>query len=247
MLTPYAFHLFFVNFVAGIFYCHLIRISLSSKQGSSTIKLRVCLRFDAPLSHVWKSFEALPESLWWFCLYAEEATETATARSTPLTGKSSRLSIGFRFSACVYLHVLKQLEYQLFGVREVHTTRMTGSFSWPHIVQTYRVGSANFSWRKVWSIRMTTPQTLKMLQVHSNWMCTGISFFISKTVREIRAIFLSMAKIQLKRVNHKLSRWRIDVPSTWRFREASNGPEKSLLQHGLVEKRQTSWILESFC
>ena len=46
-----------------------------------------------------------------------------------------------------------------------------------------------------------------------------------------------MTKIQLKRVNHKLSRWTVDAPSTWRAREASNGPEKSLVQHGLVEKK----------
>ena len=66
-----------------------------------------------------------------------------------------------------------------------------------------------------------------------------ISFFVSKTVREIRAFFLPMAKIQLKRVNHghKLSRRTVDAPSTGRAREASNGPEKSLVQHGLVKKK----------
>ena len=36
--------------------------------------------------------------------------------------------------------------------------------------------------------------------------------------------FLSMPKIQLKRVNHKLSRQTIDGPSTGRAHEASNGP-----------------------
>ena len=50
--------------------------------------------------------------------------------------------------------------------------------------------------------------------------------FISKTVREIRAYFLPMNKIQLKRVHHKLSRRTVDVPSTGRFHEASSGPEK---------------------
>ena len=75
-----------------------------------------------------------------------------------------------------------------------------------------------------------------MLQVHANRMCTCISFFVSKTVKEIRAYFLSMIKIQLKRVDHKLSRRTIDAPSIWRFREASSGPEKSLVQHGLEKK-----------
>ena len=62
-----------------------------------------------------------------------------------------------------------------------------------------------------------------------------------------QSFFLSMAKIQLKRVNHKLSRRTTDAPSTGRFREANSGPEKSLVQDGSVEKRQTSWIVESFC
>ena len=86
-----------------------------------------------------------------------------------------------------------------------------------------------------------------MLQVRANRVCTRISFFVSKTVREIRALFLPMRKIQLKRVNHKLGQRSVDAPSTGRFREASSGPEKSLVQHGLVEKiRQTLWIVGSF-
>ena len=76
-----------------------------------------------------------------------------------------------------------------------------------------------------------------MLQVHANQMCTRISFFVLKTVREISAFLLSMTKIQLKRVNHKLRRRKIDAPSTGRFCEASSGPEKTLVQHGLVEKK----------
>ena len=62
-----------------------------------------------------------------------------------------------------------------------------------------------------------------------------------------QSFFLSMTKIQLKRVNRKLSRRTVDAPLTGRFRETSSGPEKSLVQHGLVEKkRQTSWIVENF-
>ena len=70
--------------------------------------------------------------------------------------------------------------------------------------------------------------------------------FVSKTVGQIRAFFVPMTKMQLKRVNHKLSRRTVDAPSTGHAREASNGPEKSLVQHGLVEKkRQISWLVES--
>ena len=53
-----------------------------------------------------------------------------------------------------------------------------------------------------------------MLHVLVNRMCTRISFFVLKTVREIRPFFLSMTKVQLKRVNTmKLSRWTIDAYS----------------------------------
>ena len=86
-------------------------------------------------------------------------------------------------------------------------------------------------------MRTITPLTLKMLQVRANRVCTRISFFVSKTVRQIRAFFLPMTKIQLKRVNHKLSQRTVDAPSIGRAHEVSNGPEKSLVQHVLVEKK----------
>ena len=73
-------------------------------------------------------------------------------------------------------------------------------------------------------MRTITPRTLKTLQVFPNGVCTRISFFVTKTVREIRAFFLSTTKIQLKRVNHKLSRRTIDAPWTGRVPEASSGP-----------------------
>ena len=38
--------------------------------------------------------------------------------------------------------------------------------------------------------------------------------------------FLPMTKMQLKRVQHKLSQRTVDAPSTGRFREASSSPEK---------------------
>ena len=91
-------------------------------------------------------------------------------------------------------------------------------------------------------MRTITPPTLKMLQVRANRVCTRTSFFVSKTVREIRAYFLPMTTIQLKRVNHKLSRRTVDAPSTGRFREATSGPEKSLVPHGLVEKKKANFV-----
>ena len=95
-------------------------------------------------------------------------------------------------------------------------------------------------------MRTITPVTLKMLQVLANRVCTRISLFVSKMVREIRTFFLPMTKIQLKRVHHKLRRRTVDAPSTGRFREASSGPEKSFVQHGFAKKRQTLWVVESF-
>ena len=97
------------------------------------------------------------------------------------------------------------------------------------------LGQRTFRSRRL-GMRTITPRILKILQVRANRMCTRISFYVSKKVREIRAFFLFMTKIQLKRVNLKLSWWTIDMPSTGRFRETSSGPEKNLVQHGLVDK-----------
>ena len=47
-----------------------------------------------------------------------------------------------------------------------------------------------------------------------------------------------MNKIELKRVNHKLSRRAIDAPSAGRFCEAYSGAEKSLVEHGFVKKKK---------
>ena len=92
-------------------------------------------------------------------------------------------------------------------------------------------------------MRTITPLTLKTLQVHTNRVCTRTSFFVSKTVREIRAYFPPTTKIQLKLVNHELSRRTVDAPSTGRFPEASSGPEN--LKSGSArlsrKQRQTSW------
>ena len=111
----------------------------------------------------------------------------------------------------------------------------------------YQVSSVNFSRRKLGHAH-DTPLTLKKVQVGAKRVCTRTSLFVSKTVTEIRAYFLPMTKIQLKRVNHKLSRQTVDAPSTGRFHEASSGPEK--LKFGSArlsrKKRRTSWTEESF-
>ena len=88
-----------------------------------------------------------------------------------------------------------------------------------------------------------------MFQVLGNRVCTRISFFwFRKRSGKSELVFLPMTKIQLKWVHHKLGQRSVDAPSTGRFHEASGGPEKSFVQHGLVEKkkRQTSWIIDSF-
>ena len=52
----------------------------------------------------------------------------------------------------------------------------------------YRVGSANFSQRKIGHAHDNSADS-ENVQVLPNGVCTRISFFISKTVREIRAFF----------------------------------------------------------
>ena len=103
--------------------------------------------------------------------------------------------------------------------------------------EAYGVVSANFSRRRIGHAQDNSSDS-EMLQVRANRVCTRISFCVSKTVREIMAFFLPMTKIQLKQVNHKLGQRSVDAPSTGRFLEASSGPEKSFVHHGLVEKKK---------
>ena len=111
---------------------------------------------------------------------------------------------------------------------------------------THRVRSANFSRRKIGHAHDNSADSENVAgacepNVHAHFI------FRFENGQGNQSRFLSMTKIQLKRVNHKLSRRTIDVPSTGRAREASSGPKKSLVQHGLVEKRQTLWVEESLC
>ena len=78
--------------------------------------------------------------------------------------------------------------------------------------------------------------------------CMGFAaHFAQWTPSKNKSFFLSVTKIQLKRVYHKLSRRTIDALLIGCACEASISVTKSLVQHGLVEKRQTSWIENSFC
>ena len=100
-----------------------------------------------------------------------------------------------------------------------------------------RVGSANFSRRKIvhahdYSAASENVAGAREQSVHAHFI------FRFKNGQGNRSFFLSMTKIQMKRVNCKLSRPTVDAPSTGRFREASSGPEKSLVPHGLVEKQR---------
>ena len=54
----------------------------------------------------------------------------------------------------------------------------------------YRVGSANFSQQKIGHAQDNSTDSEK-LQVLPNGVCMRISFFVSKTVQEIKAFFLS--------------------------------------------------------
>ena len=99
-----------------------------------------------------------------------------------------------------------------------------------------RVGSANFSCRKIGHPHDNSADCENVAgenepNVHAH------SIFRFENSQGNNSFFLSMPKTQLKQVNHKLSRRTIDAPSTWQFCEASSSPEKSLVQHSLVEKK----------
>ena len=100
----------------------------------------------------------------------------------------------------------------------------------------YRVGSANFSRRKIGHAHANFADSKNVAgerepSVHAHFI------FRFEIGQGNQSFFLSMTKIQLKRVNRKLSRRTVDTPSAGRFREASSGPEKSLVLHSLVEKK----------
>ena len=101
----------------------------------------------------------------------------------------------------------------------------------------YRVGPANFSRRKIGHAHDNSADSENVAgaplpNVHAHFI------FRFENGPGNQAFFLSMTKIQLKRVNHKLSQRTIGAPWTGRVPEASSGPQKSLIQHGLVKKKK---------
>ena len=122
-------------------------------------------------------------------------------------------------------------------VKNVETALRTVRCWWSHMNQhAYRVGSANFLRRKIGHAHDNSADSENVAgarepSVHAHFI------FRFENGQGNQSFFLSMTNIQLKRVNRKLSRRTVDAPSTGRFREASSGPEKSLVPHGLVEKK----------
>ena len=112
----------------------------------------------------------------------------------------------------------------------------------------YRVGSANFSQRKIGHVHDNSADSGNVAGVPQRSVHAHFIFRFEKGLGN-QSCFLSTTKMQLKRVNHKLSRRTIGAPWAGRVRQASSGPSKSLIQHGLVGKKktQTSWIEESLC
>ena len=110
-----------------------------------------------------------------------------------------------------------------------------------------KVWTANFSatmvrqevWREKRKVRFLARESVNSSPILARqwWRHFRLSLFLSLS------LYLSLSHrvylthnigsasalpiIQLKRVNHKLSRRTIDSPLTWRFPEASSGPGKS--------------------
>ena len=92
-----------------------------------------------------------------------------------------------------------------------------------HTCCAYRVGSANFSQRKIGHAHDNSADSENVAgapqpNVHAHFV------FRFENGPGNQSFFLSTTKIQLKLVNHNLSRWTIDAPWTGRVREASSDP-----------------------
>ena len=88
---------------------------------------------------------------------------------------------------------------------------------------TYRVGSANFLQRKIGHAHDNSADSENVAGAPQQSVHAHLTFRFENGQGN-QSFFLSMSKIQLKRVNHKLSRRTIDAPWTGRVREASSGP-----------------------
>ena len=90
-------------------------------------------------------------------------------------------------------------------------------------LKAYRAGSGNFSRRKIRHVHDNSADSENVAgapqpNVHAHFI------FRFENGPGNQGFFLSMTKIQLKRVNHKLSRRTIGTPWTGRVLEVSSGP-----------------------
>ena len=109
---------------------------------------------------------------------------------------------------------------------------------WNHLrdLASYRVGSANFSWRKIWYANNNCADSKNVAgarepNVHEHFL---VNF---ESGQRKKSFSLIHEKIHLKRVNHKLIRRTIDATSTWRFSETSSSLDKGLVLQSSVEKK----------
>ena len=87
-------------------------------------------------------------------------------------------------------------------------------------------------------MRTITRRTLKTLQVLPNRMCTRISFFVSKTVREIRAFFLSTTKYSWNESTTSSADGRLTRHGQGVSARPPAALREDLIQHGLDEKKK---------
>ena len=92
----------------------------------------------------------------------------------------------------------------------------------------YRVGSANFSRRKIGHAHDNSADSENVAGAREPSVDAHFIFHLENGQGN-QSFFLSTTKKKLKRVNRKLSQRTVDTPSTGRFCEASGGPEKSLV------------------
>ena len=172
-------------------------------------------------------------------MYAQRWINDQPGQMMALTPK--RLFLSLSLSLCISISLLRP--YTFFSRSPLLFKTL---FENACELQTYRVGSVNFSWRKQGHAHDNSADSENVAgarepSVHAHFI------FRFENGQGNQSFFLPITKIQLKRVNYKFSRRTVDAPSTGRFREASSGPEK--LKFGsarLSRKRQTSWIVESF-
>ena len=100
----------------------------------------------------------------------------------------------------------------------------------------YPVGSVDFLRRKIGLAHDNSADSENVAGAHEPNVHVYFIFSLENGQGNQSFSFLSMTKIQLKRV--MLSRRTIDAPSTGRFCEASSDTGKNLVQHGLVGKKK---------